>query len=232
MGLLAGAVVLLVAFVAAERRIRQPLIDIELLRRRAVLTSNVAALIIGFGMYGAFTLVPLFVQTPPEVGYGFGASVTEAGVFVLPMAVTMLFASPLAGRIGARVGFKIPLVLATLIGALGFVLFAVAHDAEWTIYLGNAVLGIGVGFAFASLANLVVGAVEPRQTGEATGVNTIMRTIGGSLGAQIAATIVVSAHAAGTSVPAESGYTTAFALSAIAMGLAALAALAGPGSRG
>jgi EmrB/QacA subfamily drug resistance transporter len=228
-GLFAAAVVLLAVFGFVEKRLTAPLIDIELLGRRAVLTSNITALIIGFGMYGAFTLVPLLVETPSRVGYGFGASVTEAGVFIIPMAVTMLFASPLAGRLGARLGFKVPLVLACVIGAIGFVLFAAAHHTEWPIYLGNGVLGIGVGFAFASLANLVVSAVDPRQTGEATGINTIMRTIGGTFGAQIASTIVTSEFIPGTRVPTESGYTTAFTLSAIAMGVAALAALAGPG---
>jgi EmrB/QacA subfamily drug resistance transporter len=228
-GLFIAAVVLLAVFGFVETRLRSPLIDMELLRRRAVLTSNVTALIIGFGMYGAFTLVPLFVETPSRVGYGFSASVTGAGLFIIPMAVTMLFASPLAGRLGAMLGFKVPLVLACVVGAVGFVLFAVAHDTQWTIYLGNGVLGIGVGFAFASLANLVVNAVDPRQTGEATGINTIMRTIGGTFGAQIASTIVTSELIPGTRIPTESGYTTAFTLSAIAMGVAALAALAGPG---
>ncbi|MFJ6567697.1 MFS transporter [Streptomyces sp. NPDC091292] len=228
-GLFVAAVVLLAVFVAVERRLSAPLIDIELLRRPAVATSHVTALIIGFGMYGAFTLVPLLAQTPTEAGYGFGASVTESGLFMVPMAATMLIASPLAGRIGAAVGFKLPLVLACLIGVVGFAIYAGAHDTEWAMYVGSAVLGIGVGFAFAALANLVVGAVDPRQTGEATGINTIMRTIGGSLGAQIAASLVASKTISGTRFPAESGYTTAFVMSAIALGVATLAALAGPG---
>jgi MFS family permease len=204
-------------------------VDIALLGKRAVLSSNLTALIIGFGMYGAFTLVPLLVETPSAVGYGFDASVTEAGLFIIPMAVTMLFASPLAGRLGAVLGFKLPLVLACVIGAVGFALFATAHDTPWPIYVGSGVLGVGVGFAFASLANLVVNAVDPRQTGEATGINTIMRTIGGTFGAQIASTIVTSQLIAGTRVPVQSGYTTAFTLAAVAMAVAAVAALTGPG---
>lgn len=208
---------------------REPLFDIELLRRPAVLTSHITALIIGFGMYGAFTLVPLLAQTPSKVGYGFDASVTGAGLFMVPMAVTMLVASPLAGRIGAALGWMLPLVLACLIGAVGFVIYAGAHDTEWAMYAGSAVLGIGVGFAFAALANLVVSAVDRSQTGEATGINTIMRTIGGSLGAQIAASLVASRTIPGTGIPAESGFTTAFVTSAIALGIATIAALAGPG---
>ncbi|MFD0031118.1 MFS transporter [Streptomyces sp. NPDC055059] len=228
--LFVAAVVLGAVFVAAERRIQEPLIDIDLLRRPAVATSHVAALIIGFGMYGVFTLVPLLAQTPSQAGYGFGASVTEAGLFMVPMAVTMLFASPLVSRLGAAIGWKLPLVLACLIGLVGFVIYAGAHDSEWAMYVGSGVLGIGVGFAFAALANLVVSAVDPRQVGEATGINTIMRTIGGSLGAQIGASIVASKTVRGTPFPAESGYTTAFVMSAVALGVATLAALAGPGS--
>ncbi|HEY0449033.1 MFS transporter [Actinophytocola sp.] len=224
LGLLAVAVVLLVVFWVVESRLAAPLIDVSLLRRRSVLTSHVTALIIGFGMYGAFTLVPLLVETPSRLGYGFDASVTGAGLFIIPMAVTMLFASPLAGRLGARVGFKVPLVAACVVGAAGFVVLAVAHDTAWPIYLANGVLGIGVGLAFSALANLVVAAVTPAQTGEATGINTIMRTIGGTFGAQIASTIVASSAG-------ESGYTTAFWLSAAALAVAALSALAGPGGR-
>ncbi|MFF0425641.1 MFS transporter [Streptomyces sp. NPDC004520] len=228
-GLFLAAVVLLAVFVYAESKVHEPLIDLELLRRPAVLTSHVTALIIGFGMYGAFTLVPLLAQTPSRAGYGFDASVTESGLFMVPMAVTMLIASPLAGRLGAAVGWKLPLVLACLIGVVGFAIYAGAHDTEWTMYVGSGVLGIGVGFAFAALANLVVSAVDRSQTGEATGINTIMRTIGGSLGAQIAASIVVSETIPGTRIPVESGYTTAFVMSAVALGVATLAALAGPG---
>ncbi|CAM5287965.1 MFS transporter OS=Streptomyces tendae OX=1932 GN=GUR47_35220 PE=4 SV=1 [Streptomyces tendae] len=228
-GLFVAAVALLAVFTYAESKVREPLIDLELLRRPAVLTSHITALIIGFGMYGAFTLVPLLAQTPSKAGSGFDASVTEAGLFMVPMAVTMLIASPLAGGIGAALGWKLPLVLACLIGVVGFVVYAGAHDTEWTMYVGSGVLGIGVGVAFAALANLVVSAVDRSQTGEATGINTIMRTIGGSLGAQIAASIVASETTPGTRVPAESGYTTAFVMSAIALGLATLAALAGPG---
>uniref|UniRef100_UPI002F90B17C MFS transporter n=1 Tax=Streptomyces sp. NBC_01592 TaxID=2975889 RepID=UPI002F90B17C len=228
-GLFVGAAALLVVFVYVETKVREPLIDIELLRRPAVLTSHITALIIGFGMYGAFTLVPLLAQTPSKAGYGFDASVTESGLFMVPMAVTMLIASPLAGRIGAARGWKLPLVLACLIGVVGFAIYAGAHDTEWAMYAGSAVLGIGVGFAFAALANLVVSAVDRSQTGQATGINTIMRTIGGSLGAQIAASLVASRTIPGTRVPAESGYTTAFVMSAIALGVATVAALAGPG---
>jgi MFS family permease len=178
-------------------------------------------------MYGAFTLVPQLVQTPTSSGYGFGASVTVSGLFLLPMAITMLFAGPAAGRLGALVGFKATLVAACVLGVVGFVTFTVAHSRGWGIAAGAAILGVGIGFAFSSLANVLVAAVEPHETAEATGVNTIVRTVGGALGAQAAAAIV-TARTSTEGLPAESGYTIAFAVSAGAMAVAVLLSLTLP----
>lgn len=227
--LLAGTVIALVVFTVTELRIREPLIDIPLLAKRSVLTANTVALIMGFGMYGAFTLLPQFVQTPTDSGYGFGADVTTSGLFLLPMAVTMLFAGPIAGRLGAATGFKTVLVTACVLCFTGFVVFAAWHESAWTIVVGSAVLGIGIGFAFSSMANIVIAGVDPEQTGQATGVNTIVRTIGGSIGAQVSAAIVTTTLITGTTTPAESGYTAAFTVSAAAMALAGLISLAAPG---
>ena len=85
-------------------------------------------------------------------------------------------------------------------------------------------MGVGIGLSFASMANLIVEAVPQTQTGVATGMNTIMRTIGGSIGGQIAASIVAATCSAALP-PGESGFTMAFAISAVAVLVAFLAAL-------
>ncbi len=87
---------------------------------------------------------------------------------------------------------------------LAFVLLAVAHTEHWQIYLASLLLGIGVGFAFASMANLIVEAVRPDQTGVATGMNTVMRTIGGAIGGQVAASIL-AANLLADGLPERSG---------------------------
>jgi MFS family permease len=78
--------------------------------------------------------------------------------------------------------------------------------------------------SYAAMATLIVEAVPQSQTGVATGINTIMRTIGGALGAQVVAS-VVSAHVQRSGLPAESGYTDAFWLSALVLALAFACAL-------
>jgi EmrB/QacA subfamily drug resistance transporter len=227
-GLLVAAVVITLGWIRFEARHPEPLVDMQMMRRRGVWTTNLTGLLVGFGMFGAFILVPQFVQAPAVAGYGFHATVTEAGVFLLPSTVVMLFAGPLSGVLSARLGSRLPLLLGTLIAAASFAFLAVAHGQRWHLYVGTALMGAGIGLAFAAMANLIVEAVEPTETGVATGMNTIMRSIGGSIGAQVVASIIAGHVAASTHLPSESGYTEAFAVSSAGLVLAFLAALVVP----
>jgi MFS family permease len=196
-----------------------------------VWTTNLTAFLIGFGMFGSFILVPQFVQMPVASGYGFGVGVTGAGLFMLPSTVVMLVAGPLAGTMAGRVGSKVPLLIGTACASLSFVLLALEHSARWHIVVAVALLGLGIGLSFASMANLIVEAVPQHQTGEATGMNTIMRTVGGAFGAQIAAAIITGHVEPGTDFPAESGFTAAFVLGAVSVAVAFAAATLIPGRR-
>jgi len=230
-GLFVAAAALLVIWVLFEQRASEPLVDIDLLRLRGVWTTNVTAFLTGFGMFGSFILIPQFVQMPEASGYGFGADVTAAGLFMAPSAIVMLFAGPLAGSLAGRVGSKVPLMIGTLAAAASFGFLAIAHSDEWQIVAASVLLGFGIGMSFASMANLIVEAVPQHQTGEATGMNTIMRTVGGAFGAQIAAAIVTGHLEPGTSFPQESGFTTAFAMGSVALLIALVAVLLIPGRR-
>jgi EmrB/QacA subfamily drug resistance transporter len=232
LGLFAAAAVLLVVWVRFELRAAEPLVDIHLLRLRGVWTTNLTGFLIGFGMFGSFILIPQFVQTPEAAGYGFGVGVTGAGLFLAPSALVMLVAGPLAGMLAGRVGSKVPLLIGTASATVSFAFLALAHSEEWHIVVAVLLLGFGIGMSFASMANLIVEAVPQRQTGEATGMNTIMRTVGGAFGAQIAAAIVSAHIEPGGRYAAESGYVEAFALGAIGVAGALVSAALIPGRRG
>ncbi|HKE77693.1 MAG TPA: MFS transporter [Solirubrobacteraceae bacterium] len=227
LGLFFGAAVLLVAWVVNELHVAEPLVDMAMMRARSVWTVNLAAFLVGAGMYSSFILLPEFTEAPKAAGYGFAANVTQAGLFLLPSTVAMLLISPLAGRMANRVGSRVPLILGSLITCIAFAFMGLAHDEPWQIYVGSALLGAGIGLAFASLANLIVEAVRPEQTGVATGMNTVMRSIGGSVGTQVGASIVAGTVVA-NGLPTEQGFTAAFLVAAGACGLAALASLAVP----
>ncbi|HEY7455057.1 MAG TPA: MFS transporter [Thermoleophilaceae bacterium] len=231
LGLFAAAVVLLIWWVIYEQRVPEPMVDIDLLRLRGVWTTNLTAFLIGFGMFGSFILIPQFVQAPESAGYGFGVGVTGAGLFLLPSAVVMLVAGPLAGMLGTRFGSKLPLQIGMASALVSFAFLSIAHSEQWQIVFAVFLLGFGIGMSFASMANLIVEAVPQRQTGEATGMNTIMRTVGGAFGAQIAAAIVTGHIAAGETYPAESGFTAAFVMGTIAIAVGLGAASLIPGRR-
>jgi EmrB/QacA subfamily drug resistance transporter len=230
-GLFVAAAVIIAVWVLFEQRVREPLVDIDLLSLRGVWTTNLTGFLLGFGMFGSFILVPQFVQMPTAAGYGFAVGVTGAGLFMLPSTVVMLVAGPLAGTLAGRVGSKVPLVVGTAAASASFVLLAIAHDHEWQIVVAVALLGFGIGLSFASMANLIVDAVPQHQTGEATGMNTIMRTVGGAFGAQIAAAIITNHVEPGTTFPTESGFTAAFVMGAVSVAVAFLAATLIPGRR-
>lgn len=230
LGLMALAAVLAALWARVELRADEPLIDMRMLQQRGVWTTNLTGLLLGFGMFGSFILIPQLAQLPESTGYGFGASVTQSGLFMLPTTVMMLLVSPVAGRLTERVGPKVPLVIGTALASLSFLLLAVAHGEKLDLYLAAALLGAGIGMSFASMANLIVSFVPASQTGAATGMNTITRTVGGSLGAHVLAS-VITAHVASTGLPLDTGFTTGFTISAGAVGLAFLAALAVPSPR-
>ena len=228
LALFGGGVAVLVLFGAVERRTAEPLVDMRVLNERPVLTTNVAAFLVGVAMFGSFLLIPQFVQTAESSGYGFGMSVTAAGLVMLPSAGVMLIAGPLGGTLGTRIGFRAVLALGGGLAAASFVLLAVAHGSVVDFLVASALIGFGISFAFASMANLVVAAVPREDVGIATGINTIARTVGGAFGAALVTALLTGTTVAGSSMPTEGAYSEAFLFSAAAAVVSLLAALAIP----
>ncbi len=227
LGLFALSAILVGGWVRSESRSASPLIDMRMMRIPEVWTTNLAALLFGFGMYVMFTIVPQFVGTSPRHGYGFGATVSQAGLDLAPFAVAMLLVAPLTGRLSAAFGSRRVLLAACCFCAAAYVVLIPWHQHTWEILVAAALLGVGVAMGFSSMTNLVVEAVPHTQTSVATGMNTNIRNIGAALGAGIATSIVVGDLLA-DGTPAEHGYVLAFAVSAVALVIAAGATLAIP----
>ena len=224
LGLFAVTVVLTLLWVWSETRSDSPVVDMKMMRIPAVWSTNLAALLFGFGMFAMFITVPQFVQTPVAQGYGFGASITQSGLFLLPFAIAMLLVAPLTGRIAIAFGSQPILVAGSVFAASSYGLLALAHSQPWNIYVASGLLGIGIALGYASMSNLIIEAVPPSQTGVATGMNTNIRNIGAALGSGIATSIIVSSLLR-SGFPKEHGYTVSFAVSGLSLVIAALAAL-------
>jgi EmrB/QacA subfamily drug resistance transporter len=206
-----------------ETKVPDPMMDMRIMRQRAVFWTNVLAVVVGFSMYGTYLLIPTLVQLgsglPPQmralVPYGFGGSVIMAGLYLMPATIMMLIIGPLGGALEPRVGARwLTFVGLASIGIAASIL-TVAHSEPWQLVVAIGVLGVGVGLVYAMLAKLIVDAVAPQVTGVAMGMNTVMRTVGGTIGAQMSAAFLTTFTVAGTPLPADKGFTLTFLLAGI-----------------
>jgi EmrB/QacA subfamily drug resistance transporter len=231
LGFIAAGAAILGAYVIGEVRARVPLVDMKVMAQRGVWTTNAVTLFIGFGMFAGIVLVPALLEMPAATGYGFGDSVLTAGLYIVPNALAMLLVGPFAARLSQTHGAKVPALLGTALTAIAYAMLAVAHATHAEIVAGLVVQGLGIGLAFASLANLIVEAVPQEQTGAATAINTIMRTVGGAFGSSIPASILAAHTIAGTALPSEHAFTVVFWVTAAVMGVAVVVGLAVPARR-
>jgi EmrB/QacA subfamily drug resistance transporter len=211
-----------------QRRTREPLVNMATFVRRPVLTTNIATLLIGSAMISTFVLVPQLGELPKGGEIGFGLSATEAGLLLAPGGLASLLIAIFVGRIGERSGSKAPFLAGCLVVAGALLGLALAHDTIALVILWSCLVSAGSGAAFAAIPNLIVTAVSDRQTGEATGVNTIMRNVGSAIGAQIAGSLIAT-HVLASGLPQNTGFEIAFLISAGGAIVAALSVLLIPG---
>jgi predicted MFS family arabinose efflux permease len=229
-GLLVAGLVLLVVFVLAELRVREPLINMRLIAVRGVWTTNLVGLTFGFAMYGSFLLIPTLLELPAATGYGFGKSVSTAGLFLLPSTLMMMVFGPISGILEKRYGPKLPLIIGAILETAAFALPAFAHSATWHILVAGVLSGAGLGFAFAAMSNAIIESVPASHTGEATSVNSIVRTIGGSIGAAVVAA-VLSGEVTPQGIPTDHAFSAGFGVSAAVAALAVIASFLLPRRR-
>jgi len=230
------AATLLPAWVAHQLRTRAPLVELRLLRHRAVMTADASAFLLGVAMYVYLTIITAFVQVPESLGFGFGASALTAGLCLVPLSATSLGASRLLPAATRLLGSRSVLPVGCLLVAAAGTFFAVEHGALWEAFVTMAIIGLGLGFTFAAIPGLIIGAVPAGETGSAMGFYQVVRYIGFSLGSALAAAILAGHTSPGAHLPTEGGYVTALWAAAVAcVGAALLAwflpAAGGPPSR-
>jgi EmrB/QacA subfamily drug resistance transporter len=185
----AGALLLLLAFVQAERRAAEPVLPLGLFANRTFALTAAIGLIVGFAMFGTVTYIPLFLQVVN------GVSPTASGLQLLPLMGGMLATSITSGQLISRWGrYRVFPIAGTAVMVLGlFLLSRMTADtsiAQASIYMG--VLGSGLGLVMQVLVIAVQNAVDYRDLGVATSGATLFRLIGGALGTAIFGAIFAS----------------------------------------
>ncbi|MGW0701252.1 DHA2 family efflux MFS transporter permease subunit [Streptomyces sp. NPDC002867] len=178
--------VLLVAFVAVERRAAEPVLPLKLFRIRTFSLVAVISFVIGFAMFGAMTYLPTFLQVVQ------GVSPTMSGVHMLPMVLGMLITSTASGQIVSHTGrWKVFPVAGTAVTALGLVLLHQLKESSspWQMSATFFVFGAGLGLVMQVLVIVVQNAVSYEDLGVATSGATFFRSIGASFGVAVFGTI-------------------------------------------
>ncbi|WP_328317209.1 MFS transporter [Streptomyces sp. NBC_00388] len=224
LGLFAGALAILLLWGVMELRIAAPLVDLRTTARREVLLTNLSSIMVGVAFYAISLVLPQLLQLPKATGYGLGQSMVVAGLCVAPLGLTMMLTAPLYARIAAKYGPKVSLMIGMLIIAIGYGAGLALMSAPWQTIIISVVVGAGIGLAYSSLPALIIGAVDPSETGAANGLNTLMRSIGTSVSSAVIGMVLAhSSVAVGpVAVPSMSGFRTSFmiATAAVVVGLA------------
>src|SRR5262249_3573672 len=163
-GLLLAGLAICALWVVVEARSSQPLIDMAMMRIRGVWTANLAAFLLGAGLYSSFVVFPQFAQLPKSTGFGFGASVVVSGLYLLPSTIGMVIVGSFAGPIARRFGSKAAVIAGSIFSAAAFALIAVEHGSPIDMLVSSALMGVGIGLAFSALRHLIVQAVWPPHT--------------------------------------------------------------------
>ena len=228
--LLVSSVVLLAVFGWSQTRIREPLVDLQALRRKPIVVTNIASILFGFALFASFIGTASYVEAPAESGYGFGSSLLVGGLAMLPSGLAMLFLSPVAARLIRLRGAPQTLALGAALVAVGWLLRIVWSGSLFEVIVGTTVVGMGTGVGYAAIPSMINAHTPPTEIGAANGLNSLFRSLGSTLASAVggsllaANTVIIGTFA----VPSLSAYRDLFAICGVASLLAALIVLLVP----
>jgi|GEM_PF-82642 len=187
LGLLVGFVVLLAAFLLVETQMREPLLPLRLFANRVFSVANLAGLFLSFVILGTvFFLAQYFQQVQ-------GSTALDAGLQILPITVSTFVVSPFAGRLTARLGPRLPIVLGAVLASGGLFLLMLLEPQSLyaTLWWKLAMLGIGIGLMFSPLTVVVLSVTPAARTGLGSSVLNTFRQVGATLGVAVLGVFVL-----------------------------------------
>lgn len=233
---IAAGVVLLILFIAFERRQREPIIDLSLFRIRAFAGANVATFFLYFALSANLFYLPMLLIA------GWGLSTAEVGFIFVPLSASIALLSGPVGQWSDRIGPRFPIATGSLVVACAFVGLAwLSHAGMHSFWTGvfplMAVMGLGMALVVSPLSTAIMTAVEDKDTGAASGINNAVSRIGGliavaamgSLAARVYSTVLdisVRSGIPGFGEPAMAGIPPELDATRLAASDAAFSAIA------
>ncbi len=233
-GAIAFGVVVLLAWGWYELRHHDPLVDLRTTARRPVLFTNLASLLIGFGMMAQSIVVPQLLEMPVATGFGLGQSILHAGLWMAPAGLMMMAFAPVSSALINRQGARITLVIGAVVIGLGYLVALTLMDAPWQLMVASCVASAGVGIGYAAIPTLILDNVPESEAGSSVGVNALMRSVGTTVAGAVMAAILTSRtmeFAPGVEIPSMSAFQLCFLVGAAAAFGGALITLLVPRQR-
>jgi hypothetical protein len=182
-------------------------------------------MLLGFAMFGGFSLAPQFVQAPTVTGYGLGASVLQAGLYLLPASLLMMVVSLASGGLIRRLSAPYVVAIGAVLTGASELWLVLSHAHVTDVLSSMTLLGLGIGLAYSALATMAIEHVEPARTGVASGVNSLVRMLGASISGAVAAAVLAAHVPVNGTLPSVGGYELGFGITAIGAALAAVFAI-------
>ncbi|WP_433716108.1 MFS transporter [Nocardia sp. CA-084685] len=222
--LMLGTLVMLLAalvagWIAVERRAASPMIDLHMLIRPTMWKSAVLTFVICIGAAMSMTLVPQLWDVSGD-GYGFGASPTMIGIFLLPGTVLATLAGPLGGSWERRSGSRAVATTGIVIMAVALIGMAAVHSEAWHLVVGKALVALANGLCVTAMTTSIATSAASNETGVATSLILVTRVLGMSVGGMLGGVLLAAGTPSGTNIPAESAFVTGFLIAGAITALA------------
>jgi MFS family permease len=217
-----GGVAVLLVWGWYQLRTTDPLLDLRVAARPAVLFTNIAAIGMGFALFASNVTFPQMLELPVVTG-GFGLDMVGAALIVMPAGLVMMVISPLSGWLERTIGPR-PLFTggATAI-VLAYVFVLLWSTEVWHILVANILIGVGIGFTFAAMPMIIMRSVPANETGASNGLNALFRSVGTSSASAVMGGVLaaMSVEVDGVALPTGEAFQVCFWL-AIAAGIVAV----------
>ncbi|WP_110590158.1 MFS transporter [Microbacterium suaedae] len=192
-----------------QLRVREPLVDLRVAARPAVLMTNLAAIGMGFALFGSNVSFPQLLELPVETGFGFGLTMMQAALCIMPAGLIMMVLSPLSGQLERTFGPRrlFTIGAGSIVVAYAFVLLW--SSEVWHIVVANGLIGVGIAFSFAAMPMIIMRSVPNNETGVSNGLNALFRSVGTSSASAVMGG-VLAAMSGPDHLPTSAAFATCF----------------------
>lgn len=192
LGVGASGLIVLLLWAAYQQRTKDPLLDLRVASRPAVLFTNTAALCMGFALFTSNIAFPQILSLPVEAEAGFGLSLIQAALAVMPSGIMILLISPISGRLEQAFEDRRLFTMGAAAVVVAFTFISLWSTEFWHFMVANALVGVGIGFTFAAMPLVIMRSVPPEDAGASNGLNALFRSLGTATAAAVMGGILAS----------------------------------------